>query len=89
MAIQEDSNFGVVERDPESQIYHDDGLKYSTNVAHISPMVIFGLTNLCRSTLIEILANQEQLNKGVAAINAKMEASRIELQRLAAGEFSV
>ncbi|TEY55498.1 hypothetical protein BOTCAL_0232g00060 [Botryotinia calthae] len=41
------------------------------------------------STLVDILANQEQINKGVAAINAKMEASRIELQRLAAGTIDV
>ncbi|TGO34464.1 hypothetical protein BHYA_0196g00200 [Botrytis hyacinthi] len=38
------------------------------------------------STLIEILANQEQLIKGVTAINDRIEASRIERQRLAADE---
>ncbi|KAF7891213.1 uncharacterized protein EAF02_001538 [Botrytis sinoallii] len=38
------------------------------------------------SALIEILANQEQLIKGVTAINDRIEASRIERQRLAADE---
>ncbi|KAF7891829.1 hypothetical protein EAF00_008131 [Botryotinia globosa] len=38
------------------------------------------------STLIEILANQEQLIKGVTAINDRIETSRIERQRLAADE---
>ncbi|TGO72234.1 hypothetical protein BELL_0477g00090 [Botrytis elliptica] len=38
------------------------------------------------STLIEILANQEQLIEGVLAINDRIEASRIERQRLAADE---
>ncbi|THV48988.1 hypothetical protein BGAL_0217g00130 [Botrytis galanthina] len=38
------------------------------------------------STLIEILANQEQLIEGVTAINDRIEASRIEQQRLAADE---
>ncbi|KAF7925061.1 uncharacterized protein EAE98_007149 [Botrytis deweyae] len=38
------------------------------------------------STLIEILANQEQLIKDVTAINDRIEASRIERQRLAADE---
>ncbi|KAM0126050.1 hypothetical protein ACHAO1_010288 [Botrytis cinerea] len=52
---------------------------------HKSTMMM-ALNTQQMSTLIEILANQEQLNKGVAAINAKMEASRIELQRLAADE---
>ncbi|KAM0153906.1 hypothetical protein ACHAQE_007445 [Botrytis cinerea] len=52
---------------------------------HKSTMIM-ALNTQQMSTLIEILASQEQLNKGVAAINAKMEASRIELQRLAADE---
>ncbi|KAF5870500.1 putative ankyrin repeat protein [Botrytis fragariae] len=52
---------------------------------HKSTMIM-ALNTQQMSTLIEILANQEQLNEGVAAINARMEASRKERQRLAADE---
>ncbi|TGO69528.1 hypothetical protein BOTNAR_0010g00270 [Botryotinia narcissicola] len=89
VAIQEGGNFRVVGRDSKSQTYHEFSFKHSANVTHIVQIFVFCLTDLHRSTLIEILASQEQLIKDVTAMNDKIEAARIERQRLAASTVDV
>ncbi|KAF7890788.1 uncharacterized protein EAF01_010597 [Botrytis porri] len=53
---------------------------------HKSTMIMALNTQQIRSTLIEILANQEQLKKTVADTNSSMEDARVEWRRLTTDE---